>query len=540
MEGELFGKYRLIKKIAVGGMAEIYYARMSGPSGFQKDLVVKKVLPALASQKDFIDMFADEARIVARMNHPNIVQVFDFGNIEGQYYIAMEYVNGRDLRQVIDRHKAIGRPMDAQFALAVARDVAKALQYAHSMTDEHGKPLGIIHRDVTPKNILISFQGAVKLTDFGVAKARARITHTRTGVLKGKFAYMAPEQVMGRQIDHRMDLFSLSTVLWETLSLQRLFKGDSEAEILGRLLHQTIPSIRDFCTEHSECIQGILNEGLAKDPDLRFQSAGEMVMAIRDCMSVMGGMEPDIGAYMKEIFGVEDLQTQAMGTARDDVADESEDDRTLAMSEVEAQAVDAQGPAVQPEDKTVALPESEPAVQEGQDAAVEPQARRSRTWLFALIILVLSGGLGAAWWFAGRGTKKDAGYVPAPEASGPQHPRTIPRHRVALPRITMHIRNLDTHDMQRPRHTKVVDIPSMAKKHHRRVVKTGILSLNAVPWAYVSIDGKAHGVTPVISLRLRAGRHRIVLKMGRIRKQIHVVIRPGRKLRKLVQMMKME
>lgn len=524
MNGEKFGKYRLIKKIAVGGMAEIFYASIFGPSGFKKDLVVKKILPNLASQKDFIDMFADEARIVAQMNHPNIVQVFDFGDIDGHYYIAMEYVKGRDLRQVIDRHKTLGRPMDVKFALAVVRDVAKALQYAHSMRDENGRPLGIIHRDVTPRNILISFQGAVKLTDFGVAKARARITHTRAGVLKGKFGYMAPEQVMGRDVDSRMDIFSLSSVLWETMALKRLFYGNSEAEILGKLLHQTVPSIQEYCPEHYNCVQELLNEGLAKDPDMRFQSAAELARAARDCMGLLDGDEPDIGVYMKELFGVEEQ------TFQDAPGIESKktmsDEQTLAMDTGDTG----------PQDKTLMVDEvieSPVAGTQGlqKDENIASSGAKHGFWGLVFAILVVLAGSGIGIWAFTRGNNSKKAEIPSKISK-----IVTPGRQPTPTRIYLRINN-EKNGLTIPRR-QVADLTVRTQRHKRMVHKSkpGTLTLNAIPWALVWIDGKKHGVTPISNLRLNAGTHRVRLMMGKKSKRFRLVIRAGHKLTKIVDM----
>jgi len=533
MDGERFGKYRLIKKIAAGGMAEIFYARIFGPSGFAKDLVVKKILPNLADQKDFIDMFADEARIVARMNHPNIVQVFDFGSIDNQYYIAMEYVNGRDLRQVIDRHKALGRPMDVRVALAVVRDVARALQYAHSMRDENGTPLGVIHRDVTPRNILISFQGGVKLTDFGVAKARARISHTRTGIIKGKFGYMAPEQVTGREVDSRMDIFSLSSVLWETMALKRLFSGNSEAEILGRLLHQTVPSIQEYCPEHSRCVQELLNEGLAKDPDMRFQSASELDRAARDCMGLMAGGEPDIGAYMKDLFGVEEpalppvflknlsvnkaVKTDIIPDEETLVANPLPEDETLITDDVVEQA-----------DALLKMPENE-------SNFVESGTKNGLSRMFYAIIIIILAVLGIGIWTFRQGNN-DNMKVTETIVSGRKTAKTVKSVSEPVP-VRISTRESDTRALTNTGRG-LVKTPVLTQTHSRRhhAIKYGKLTLSAIPWALVWIDGKKQGVTPVVSLRIRAGRHRIKLKMGKVVRKFRLNLKPGRTLKKIVKM----
>ena len=198
---ETFGKYQLIRKLAMGGMAEIHLARQLGFEGFEKKLVVKRILPHLAENKEFVQMFLHEARVAARLNHANIAQIFDLGNVDGSYFIAMEYIHGEDVRRVTKQAEATRRELPVALTLRIVADACAGLDYAHKRLDEQGRPLDIVHRDVSPQNILVSFDGSVKVVDFGIAKAADQATVTRSGVLKGKYSYMSPEQAAGKQVD---------------------------------------------------------------------------------------------------------------------------------------------------------------------------------------------------------------------------------------------------------------------------------------------------------------------------------------------------
>jgi serine/threonine protein kinase len=274
-----FGPYELLDRVAVGGMAEVFKAKRSGVSGFEKIVAVKRILPHLSDNQEFVDMFVDEAKMVAGLNHPNIVQIFDLGRIETSYYIAMEYVNGRDLRTIQRRAKDRGLRMPLDIALRIASLVSSALEYAHRKKDERGRPMEIVHRDVSPQNILISFEGDVKLTDFGIAKAATKASTTDRGALRGKLLYMSPEQAWGRPMDRRSDLFSLGLVLYETITDQKPFLGgggSNEMSVLETVRECRIGSPREANPRIPEELDRLVVKALAKDPDERFQDAAEM------------------------------------------------------------------------------------------------------------------------------------------------------------------------------------------------------------------------------------------------------------------------
>lgn len=273
----MFGRFELLDRIGIGGMAEVWRARVAGVGGFEKILVVKKILPAFASNKTFVDMLLAEARLCAVLQHANIVQTYENGEIDGQYYIAMEYVPGPDLFKVLSRATQVQMRIPTEMCLFVAAEAAKGLHYAHNAKDHYGRPLHIIHRDVSPSNIIISEAGEVKVMDFGVARAtpggQTNENATRSGVLKGKLGYMSPEQVTGQPFDNRSDIFSLGIILYESLTLKRLFLAKTDLE--------TLVNIRDARLEHKfkkhayidENVRSVLRKALARDVSERYPSA---------------------------------------------------------------------------------------------------------------------------------------------------------------------------------------------------------------------------------------------------------------------------
>jgi serine/threonine protein kinase len=244
------GRYQLLALLATGGMAEIYLARQEGIKGFERLVVIKKILPHLARRKRFVEMFFDEARIAALLSHPNIVQIYDLGedesDSEGSYYIAMEYLEGESLGYLVKQARKASRLMPSQLAAGIVAQVCDGLDYAHKLHDPKGKPLNIVHRDVSPHNIIVLFSGGVKLVDFGIAKAASQVHQTREGSLKGKLTYIAPEQCESKPVDARSDVFSMGVVLWELLTRRRLFKRDSDAAKVQAIMSDPIPQVRDM------------------------------------------------------------------------------------------------------------------------------------------------------------------------------------------------------------------------------------------------------------------------------------------------------
>jgi len=280
---EQFGKYELIDRLGSGGMAEVFLARTASIAGFEKLLAIKRLLPFCTQDQETVDLLADEARITVKLSHPNIVQVFDFGRVEDTYYIAMEYVDGLDLKSLVRVDELTSTPLRLDLAIHITNSLLDALDFAHEKTDERGERLGIIHRDVSPHNVLISRHGQIKLTDFGVARAAISIHVSRVGDIRGKFSYMPPEQVCGGEIDRRVDIFAAGAILYELLTGYQPYRSASANEQLLLLRHEVEPPSR-YREDLSPELDAICLRALDKSPERRFGSAGEFAVALRDQM----------------------------------------------------------------------------------------------------------------------------------------------------------------------------------------------------------------------------------------------------------------
>ena len=259
----------------MGGMAEIHLAEQSGPGGFKKRLVIKRILPHLVGDEKFLQMFQDEARVAAVLNHPNIVQIFELGQEDESYYIAMEYVSGFNLRSVIQICSENGLWLAPEYIAKLGSQICEGLEYAHSFCDADGNHLNLIHRDVSPQNIILSMQGIIKIVDFGIAKAKST-QETQAGTIKGKLAYMSPEQVKGLTLDRRSDIFSLGIVLYELATYGRPFHGKSDIDMLRAILNAPPIPIQQIRPDFPEDLSNIINRALAKNRDERYQSSREL------------------------------------------------------------------------------------------------------------------------------------------------------------------------------------------------------------------------------------------------------------------------
>ncbi len=266
----------LLDRISVGGMAEVFKAKSYGVEGFEKVIAIKRILPSMGDDRDFITMFIDEAKIAGQLAHANICQIFELGRIDGAHFIAMEYIWGKDLLQIQNRLKKNEQPMPVPMACFVVGKACEGLDYAHRKRDPMGVPLEIVHRDCSPQNVLVSYEGEVKVIDFGIAKAASRSSRTMAGVLKGKFGYMSPEQVRGLPLDHRSDIFALGTILYESLVGERLFQGDSDFATLEKVRNAEIPSPCVRRPDIPPAVEAIVMRALEREPDDRYQHASEM------------------------------------------------------------------------------------------------------------------------------------------------------------------------------------------------------------------------------------------------------------------------
>src|ERR1700722_11457313 len=271
-----FGKYLLLARLNVGGMAEVFLAKVFGRFGGDRIVALKRILPALLSDREFVGMFIDEARIAVQLDHRNLVQIFELGRQEDNYYIAMEYVSGFDLRTAIDRAKKRNLPLSIDQAIYVVGELAAGLDHAHRALDRQGNSLEIVHRDVSPQNVVVSLEGRIKLIDFGIAKAATGQPATQVGILKGKFGYMSPEQARGMPIDRRSDVFALGIIFYELLTGLRLFAGEADYAVLERVRRAEITPPRRANPAIPEEVEKIVLKALAREPGDRYAWASEV------------------------------------------------------------------------------------------------------------------------------------------------------------------------------------------------------------------------------------------------------------------------
>lgn len=306
IQKQYLGKYILLDKLAVGGMAELYRAMITGVQGFEKLIAIKKILPHLATEEELVRSFIDEAKLAALLHHQNVVQIYDFGSLGDTYYIAMEYLLGKDCRITYGKAKEKNLPLDLQLALLIVSRVCAGLDYAHKLKDFQGKPLNIIHRDISPQNILITYEGDVKIVDFGIAKAASQTSMTQMGMIKGKIAYMSPEQASGKAIDHRSDIFSCGIILYEMVTGKRMFSGDT-MHILAKVREGEFVKPEELQQDLPQKLLQVLYRALEKEPNNRYQTCGDMLTDLEECMQQLG-LHPTanvLARYMKTLFAEE-------------------------------------------------------------------------------------------------------------------------------------------------------------------------------------------------------------------------------------------
>src|SRR3954464_500296 len=302
-----FGKYYLLERINVGGMAEVFKAKTFGVEGFERLLAVKRILSNIAEDEEFITMFIDEAKIAVQLQHANIAQIFDLGKVDDAYFIALEYVHGKDLRGIFDLLQKSESAMPMPQACFIVMQLCEGLDYAHNKRDAQGRELNLVHRDVSPQNVLIGYEGEIKLVDFGIAKAAGKASKTQAGILKGKFGYMSPEQVRGLPVDRRSDIFSLGIVLYELLTGERLFTGESDFSTLEKVRNVEILPPSSYNRRIGEELERIVMKALAKDVDDRYQNAIDLHDDLQAFMYTAGEFysRKDLAAWMKRIWAKE-------------------------------------------------------------------------------------------------------------------------------------------------------------------------------------------------------------------------------------------
>lgn len=295
------GRYQILERIGAGGMAEAFRARAHGPGGHQRDLIIKRILPHLAKETDFVRGFVDEAKILGMLNHPNVVGVYDFGVDDDRHFLALEYLDGPSVAEILTRTKNRGATIPAAIAAYIAREVSQGLAAVHTLRGPDGRPLEVIHRDVSPSNVMTTTSGAVKLLDFGLAKIGAAQNVTKQGYIKGKAGYLAPEQIKGAPIDCRVDVFSLGVVLHEMLCLEHLFYGEGgDIATVYRIMEMEILPPSKSRPDVPEALDRITLKALARDPDDRYATAAEMASDLDKVVMAAGLRGEDMSRFVEE------------------------------------------------------------------------------------------------------------------------------------------------------------------------------------------------------------------------------------------------
>jgi len=485
---ERFGQYILLEKVGSGGMAELFKAKKIGIEGFERVLAIKRILPNLCSDEEFIDMFIAEAKLVARLSHKNIAQVYDFGKIGQNYFIAMEYIRGKDLRGIFKRCEEKNIKLPVALAVFIAKEVSSALSYAHKQKDSMGRNLNIIHRDVSPQNILVSYEGEVKVVDFGIAKAETQ-SHTKTGTIKGKLAYMSPEQAWGNPIDHRSDIFSLGIVMYEMITGKRLFKGSTEIKTLEMVREaKAEPFSPTLVAVIPSELESIIMKALSKDVKSRYQDASDM--------------ERYLGSVLLE------LSSGATGIVLKKLMNDMFRDEIEAENKTAAEDATR---SIKYENKVVAIPkelkESKPQVQ--LERKPQPGKKSfSYVLLGAAIIFVLVGIF--IMWPKIIGEKTMFSLIPMEQVSN------MADQKKQVPEATEQQAPLSqdqfAHTGQQDQKEHALESKDEKTTKAPQEAVKGSLTINAIPWAEIYINEKHYGTTPKTIQTLKAGDYRVRLE----------------------------
>jgi serine/threonine-protein kinase len=432
-----------VAELATGGMATVFLARLSGVGGFQRFVAIKRLHPHLAREPEFIEMFLEEARLAARIHHPNVVPILEIGQSDQGYYIVMEYVEGDTLGRLLARSAQTGVRLPVKVGLRVVIDMLAGLDAAHELKDDDGNPFGIVHRDISPQNVLVGVDGSSRLSDFGVARATSKLSTTRTGQLKGKLAYMAPEQARGhKDVDRRADIFASGIVLWEVLACRRLFKGDGEADTLNRVMNEPIPPVRSAAPTIPAALEAVVAKALERDRSKRYNTAAEFADSLERASRVVGalGTHKEVALHLEAVLGTEISQQRDVvraWLARSEPSRHGMEPpirpETTSVTRIEGKAAEGTPSSVSKvsavsavsgmtsvSSVTSAVIPNPPAV---ADAALAPASsasalapgdvrRRARVWPWVALLAI--AGAGVLWMRYPRGFGAAAGAAPAP------------------------------------------------------------------------------------------------------------------------------
>lgn len=476
------GRYQLIGQLATGGMAEIHLARLAGEAGFEKTVVVKRLLPELVASPAYVAMFLDEGKLVARLDHPNICEVHELGKDGTEYFLAMPYLDGVPVTDLIARPRESDRIAELRIAASVIAQACAGLHHAHELRDADGSPAGLVHRDISPSNLFVTSAGVVKVLDFGVAKVRGQ-TETEAGTIKGKTQYMAPEQLLGESLDRRCDVFALGIVLFELATHQRLFKRASDYLTARAILEEAIPRADVIDPAIPAGLADVIAKALARDKAQRYPDAAALATALEGALAPHGGLAtpPQIAAVVTatdELSAQRTRQAKVLAAARSTISSA-------------APTRDLRGPS-DPLDGTT---------------TIAPR-RRSRAPL-AIGALVLAAGATTAIVIATRGSSSSAA---TPDAGAVASSPPPPVDAAPPPDA----------GIDAPETIVQVQLPPPAPK-------PGTFSIDSKPYAQIYIDGKYVDVTPILKRPIAAGKHKVraVLADGRS-KELTLDVPPGR------------
>jgi eukaryotic-like serine/threonine-protein kinase len=516
LEPVAFGRYTLIRRIAQGGMAEIYLAVQRGPHGFEKVAVLKVILPDLCANEEFTRMFLDEARVAANLDHNNVVRVYDFGEHEGRYFIAMEHLPGEDVASILNAAKKQGRKLPIELACDIVLGAATGLNFAHEMRDVSGRPMNVVHRDVSPSNIIVTYHGTVKLVDFGIARAETNINRTEAGTMKGKVAYASPEQAEGLPLDRRSDVFALGTTLYEMLSQTRPFKRESDLATLKAVVNDPIPPLRSVRPDAPPQLEQIVLKAMSRDITQRFQSAGELADALGAFLVGMGYVRSE--RALSELVG--GLFDEERRKAKLTISRTTTDDgQPLATTPSNLKHLPQH---LSPIRSQPTLPRVDIEVGGTNSVPLAP-SNAKRLAIAGGVLLLIGGGLGA--WQMSKAPAPPPVVVVAQPAPTPAPPAPTPAPNPA-PVATPTPAPVEPPTAVAPPVATPVEPPKPKPAAKAR----GKLTIDSTPWADVYVAGKKISETPVVDHPLPAGTHQVVLvKEGKgARTTIEVEIQAGK------------
>jgi serine/threonine-protein kinase len=509
-----FGKYELVSRLAAGGMAEIFLARTKSIQGFEKYLVIKRILHHRTQDPEFVRMFLDEARVAATLDHPNIVQIYDVGHVDNEYFIAMEYLRGHNLIEIVRAGAKLGYAKPPlEHVVSILTQVCAGLHYAHEKRDFEGRSLEIVHRDVTPQNIVVSFDGSVKVVDFGIAKAATREVETLAGTLKGKIGYMSPEQCKGANVDRRSDIFAVGIILFELTTGKRLYHERSDFDTLKKIIEGAVPSPRDLLPFYPAFLNAIVVRCLQKNPDDRYQTARDLHADLdafaRDNQLVTGTVP--LSQYMERIYA-DELSTHKS---------------TEAAAMATAAQVTMSGAGSTSSYLGEASRRSAPV------ATPLAEVRRQHIMRLGLqavgaVLLVLLGG-GVVWWQTRPKLAPEPAHATAPVAAAQPAPTPAPAPAPTPAKSTAP--GAPAVVAAAPPTVLAPPPPNMQPARAKPAPRPGDghITVASEPRCEVLVDGTPYGATPLIDLAVPAGRHNVVLlnSSAGVRESIKVVLREG-------------